>query len=78
MGDESDRGAARIYARESAAVVVFISADYAGRDWTRLERRAAFSRAVTEAGVYVLPARFDDSERSCVRGRTTSAMPHTR
>jgi hypothetical protein len=52
----------RIYARESAAVVVFVSADYAERDWTRLERRAAFSRAVTEAGVYVLPARFDDSE----------------
>jgi hypothetical protein len=51
-----------IYARESAAVVVFISADYAGRDWTRLERRAAFGRAVIEAGVYVLPARFDDSE----------------
>jgi len=52
----------RIYARESAAVVVFISADYAGRNWTRLERRAAFSQAVIEAGVYVLPARFDDSE----------------
>ena len=52
----------RIYAQESAAVVVFISADYAGGDWTRLERRAAFSRAVAEAGVYVLPARFDDSE----------------
>jgi hypothetical protein len=52
----------RIYARESAVVVVFISADYAGRDWTRLERRAAFSRAVTEAGVYMLPARFDNSE----------------
>jgi hypothetical protein len=45
----------RIYAEESAAVVVFISADYAGGDWTRLERRAAFSRAVTEAGLYVLP-----------------------
>ena len=52
----------QIYARESAAVVVFVSADYAAGDWTRLERRAAFSRAVAEAGVYVLPARFDDSE----------------
>lgn len=52
----------RIYAHESAAVVVFVSAGYAGRDWTRLERRAAFSRAVAEAGVYVLPARFDDSD----------------
>jgi hypothetical protein len=51
----------RIYARDSAAVVVFISADSAGGEWTRLERRAAFSRAVTEAGVFVLPARFDDS-----------------
>ena len=52
----------RIYAEESAAVVVFVSAEYAGAGWTRLERRAAFSRAVAAAGVYVLPARFDDSE----------------
>ena len=52
----------RIYAQESAAVVVFISADYAGPGWTRLERRAALARAVAEAGVYVLPARFDDSQ----------------
>ena len=52
----------RIYAEESAAVVVFISADYAGPGWTRLERRAALARAVAEAGVYVLPARFDDSK----------------
>lgn len=52
----------RIYRQESAAVVVFVSSDYAEQDWARLEYRAAFSRAVTEAGVYVLPARFDDSE----------------
>jgi TIR domain len=51
----------RIYTDESAAVVVFVSADYARGDWTRLERRAAFSSAVHDAGVYVLPARFDDS-----------------
>ncbi len=56
----------RIYAEESAAVVVvvvvFISAEYAAAGWTRLERSAALARAVAEAGVYVLPARFDDSE----------------
>ncbi len=53
----------RIYECESAVVVVvFVSADYAEGGWTRLERRAAFSRAVHEAGAYVLPARFDDSE----------------
>ena len=52
----------QIYARESAAVVVFLSADYAGQDWMRIDRRAAFSQAMAEAGVHVLPARFDDSE----------------
>ena len=31
------------------------------RDWTRLERRAAFGRAVRERREYVLPARFDDT-----------------
>ena len=51
-----------IYGEQAAAVVVFISAEYAARDWTRLERRAALSRAVRNAGEYVLPARFDDSE----------------
>ena len=61
-GDASGRGAARIYACEAVVVVVVVSADYAAGDWTRLERRAAFSRAVAAAGVCVLPARFDDRE----------------
>jgi TIR domain len=41
--------------------VVFISAEYAERDWTRLERQAALARAVRERREYVLPARFDDT-----------------
>ena len=61
MGEVPGRGTARLYAEESAAVVVFVSADYAARDWTRLERRAALDRAVRERGEYVLPARFDDT-----------------
>ena len=54
----------RIYAHEAVVVVVvvFVSADYAAGDWTRLERHAAFSRAAAAAGVCVLPARFDDRE----------------
>jgi hypothetical protein len=56
----------RIYARESGAVVVFVSADYAGQDWTRLERRAAFSRAVAEAG-----------STSCPPGSTTATCAAT-
>jgi hypothetical protein len=47
-----------IYGEQAAAVVVFISAEYAARDWTRLERRAALDRAVRERREYVLPARF--------------------
>src|ERR1035437_9179714 len=50
-----------IYGEQAAAVVVFISAEYAARDWTRLERRAALGRAVRERREYVLPARFDDT-----------------
>ena len=50
-----------IYGEQVAAVVVFVSAEYAARDWTRLERRAALARAVRERREYVLPARFDDT-----------------
>jgi TIR domain len=50
-----------IYGEQAAAVVVFVSAEYAARDWTRLERRAALARAVRERQEYVLPARFDDT-----------------
>ena len=32
-----------VYGEQAAAVVVFISAEYAARDWTRLERRAAWT-----------------------------------
>jgi TIR domain/Effector-associated domain 2 len=50
-----------IYSERTATVVVFVSAEYAERDWTRLERRAALNRAVRERREYVLPARFDDT-----------------
>jgi hypothetical protein len=45
-----------IYGEQAAAVVVFVSDEYAARDWTRLERRAALNRAVRERREYVLPA----------------------
>jgi hypothetical protein len=50
-----------IYSEQAAAVVVFMSAEYAARDWTRHERRAALGQAVRERREYVLPARFDDT-----------------
>jgi hypothetical protein len=50
-----------IYAEQAATVVVFVSAEYAAHDWTRVERRAALNRAVRERREYVLPAQFDDT-----------------
>jgi hypothetical protein len=50
-----------IYVEQAAAVVVFVSAEYATRDWTRLERRAAPARAAREQWDCVRPARFDDT-----------------
>jgi hypothetical protein len=50
-----------IYSERAAAVVMFVSAEYAARDWTNVERRSALSRAVRERREYVLPARFDDT-----------------
>jgi hypothetical protein len=50
-----------IYGEQAAAVVMFISAEYAAREWTRLERQATLARAVRERREYVLPARFDDT-----------------
>jgi hypothetical protein len=50
-----------IYGEQAATVAVFVSAEYAARDWTRLERRAALNRAVRERREYVLPARFDNT-----------------
>jgi hypothetical protein len=50
-----------VYGDQAAAVVMFVSAEYAARDWTRHERRAALARAVRERREYMLPARFDDT-----------------
>jgi hypothetical protein len=50
-----------IYGEQAAVVVVFVSAEYAARNWTRLERRAALTRAMRERREDVLAARFDDT-----------------
>lgn len=51
----------RIYMNASAVVVMFISADYAAKSWTRHERRSTLARALEERREYVLPARFDET-----------------
>jgi hypothetical protein len=40
---------------------MFVSAEYAAREWTRVERRTALARAVREQRKYVLPTPFDET-----------------
>lgn len=52
----------RIYMDDSYTVVMFISREYAEKNWTRHERRSTLSRALRERREYVLPVRFDATE----------------
>lgn len=51
-----------VYRDSARYCVVFISADYVRRHWTTHERRAAQSRAFSEASEYLLPVILDDTE----------------
>ncbi len=50
-----------VFAKTSNFVVMFVSAEYVAKPWTRHERKSALSRMLTEESEYVLPVRFDDT-----------------
>lgn len=50
-----------LYQHRARYVVMFVSAAYAEKMWTNLERQSAMARAITERGPYVLPVRLDDT-----------------
>ena len=50
-----------VFAETSNFVVMFVSAEYVTKPWTRLERRSMLSRMLREESEYVLPVRFDDT-----------------
>ncbi len=52
----------QIYSRDTQYVVMFISAEYVTKAWTRQERRSAISRQMKDHGEYILPVRFDQTE----------------
>lgn len=56
-----------VYRRSGTYCVVFISAAYKRKMWTRHERRAAYDRALKEDAEFILPARFDDTEIDGIR-----------
>ena len=50
-----------VFSEKAKHVVMFISAEYVKKPWTRVERKAALSRMIREEAGYVLPVRFDDT-----------------
>ena len=50
-----------VFSEKAKHVVMFISAEYVNKPWTRVERKAALSRMIREEAEYVLPVRFDDT-----------------
>jgi len=59
-----------IYRQASRFCLMFISTDYAAKEWTKHERRSALARVIAEGGDYLLPARFDDTELPGLRPTT--------
>jgi hypothetical protein len=55
-------GLDEIYRQSSRFCVMFISSAFAKKNWTIHERRSAQIGALLDRGVYILPARFDDTE----------------
>ena len=51
-----------VYRIGSRLVVMFVSADYARKQWTKHERRSALAAALEHRREYVLPVRFDDTD----------------
>ncbi|WP_051637564.1 TIR domain-containing protein [Rhodococcus sp. UNC363MFTsu5.1] len=51
----------KVYMERARYVAMFISRHYADKEWTRLERRTALARALTQRSAYILPIRLDDT-----------------
>ncbi|MFJ4545813.1 toll/interleukin-1 receptor domain-containing protein [Pseudomonas sp. NPDC088885] len=52
----------KVYKDDSKYCLMLISEQYAKKQWTNLERRAAQARAFAESSEYILPLRLDDAE----------------
>jgi hypothetical protein len=59
-----------VYGQSGRYCVIFISAAYVAKMWTRLERRTALARALKEHQDYILPARFDNTPVDGIRETT--------
>lgn len=51
-----------IYRRRARFTMIFVSAHYVSKPWTRHERQSAQARAFTDTEPYLLPVRLDDTD----------------
>lgn len=51
-----------IYTKKAKYCLIIISKDYAEKQWTNLERKAAQARAFSQNKEYILPLKLDDTE----------------
>lgn len=51
-----------VYRKRARFALVFVSASYVSKPWTRHERRSIQARALEDLNTYVLPVRLDNSE----------------
>lgn len=56
-----------VYERRARYAVMFVSAHYAAKPWTRLERRSVLLRAMQSNAPYLLPVRLDSTQLPGVR-----------
>ena len=51
-----------LYLKRCRYCIIFVSAEYAAKLWPNVERQSAQARDIAEAGEYILPVRFDDTQ----------------
>lgn len=65
-----------VYERRARFAVMFVSAHYAAKEWTRLERRSVLVRAMQSPTPYLLPVRLDSTELPGVRSTISYLEAH--
>ena len=63
-----------VYRKRARFTVVFVSRNYAAKEWTAHERQSAQARAMNELGPYLLPVRLD-SEVISARNQRSQVFP---
>lgn len=57
-----------VYMNKARYVVMFVSKEYAEKEWTSVERRTSLARAMRQRGAYILPIRLDNTQLDEVAG----------